>query len=133
MTIRKPTEIRLLVEFLWRTLFGYSNYLHQRQQFNREFSGNLITSLTLIGLANLHTMHPEGETREMQPDPLRQKAAIEAFQKEYNEFCRTDYVDITTAGLPHGLEQIRLEIAAATRIERLTKTIYTIYQKQTTA
>ena len=133
MTTRKQAEIRLLVEFLWRTLFGYSNYLLQRQQFNREFSGNLITSLTLIGLSNLHTMHPEGETRVMLPDPPRQKAITEAFQKEYNEFCRTDCIDITTAGLPHDLKLARLEAAAATRIERLTEAICSIYREQATA
>ena len=105
MTTRKHAEIRLMVEFLWRTLFGYSNYLQHKQNFNREFSQNLVSHLMLTGTSVLHTMTPAGETRQFSPGP-ELRAMTKVFINSYNQFLENEWHDIMTAGFPPPLQEV---------------------------
>ena len=118
-----------MTEFLWRTVFGYSNFLQHRCQFNEEFSQNLLAKLLIVGTSILHTMSPEGETRIFHPSPQLTETT-KAFMASYNEFVHGEWHEIVTAGFPEPLKLTKIEIALAIRIERLSETIFSIYQKQ---
>lgn len=127
--MRPKPEIRLLVEFAFRMLWGFGNTLQINfKHLPDDDHHNLAFYLGDLLNANLFTMHPEGNTRMHSHDPITIKT-LEVFSLEYNAFTQK-HTELKQAGYPHVLFTTKVELEAAHRVDRITDRICEIYENQ---
>jgi hypothetical protein len=134
MPLRHEHEIRLLIEFTWRTLWGYNTFL-LHQNFNDEFRQGLFSRLLGTAIATLETMHPPGSLRSLTAPGANERMAefLQAFQHEFNGYCQEwRELQVANDGYPMPISLTKYESAAAIRIDCLTKEFVKIYERSAT-
>jgi hypothetical protein len=129
MPLRPEHEIRLLIEFTWRTLWGYNTFL-LHQNFNDEFSQGLSSRLLGTAIAVLETMHPPASLRSLTAPQAKERMAEfqKAFTNEFNGYCEEwRELQATYDGYPMPISLSKYESAAAVRIDQLTEDFIKIY------
>jgi len=129
MTLRPKHEIRLLVEFQFRSCFAFNNWL-QNNQYDHEEAIEVLTGFSQMSIAILYQMRPEGNTRDMSMygKTMALYQMMNNFQKEYNEYCH-EWKEIMDAGYPEPLRTTKLELAAAIHIDNIVEGIYDIFSE----
>ncbi len=128
---RPRHEIRLLVEYLWRTLWGYNNWL-LTQGYNHEFEQRHAFRVLGTGIAVLETMCPPGDARLLSsPDQGHRMALfLNAFEAEYNAYCE-DWLELKEKfdACHAAAANQKFEDAAIVRIGRLADRFTEIYSQ----
>ena len=127
--MRPKSEIKLLVEFIFRMTWAFKNKLHEEfKHLEKIEHQKLMLYLKGLASANLFMMYPAGSTRIQNSDPITVET-LEVFSLEYNIFTQK-FIDLASKDYPETVFTSKIELESGLRVDRITNRIYEIYETQ---